>query len=711
MATVDRSLMRFALFALVALLLPVHFVQATDITVNSGCSLAQAIDAANRNITDTDTGTCPAGSNSETDTIILSRSVTANADFLIIGNLIIDGKGRTINKVGFEASGTQSPNITLKNVTLSGSHMSQGLVHFNPQSAAKLIISNSTLRNASASGSYGAIYVGSSHATVEISDSRILNNTATDAAALHMNAGTVTLSNSTISGNSSSRTTEDSRGGAIHMEANSTSSLTIKNSRILNNKTTGDGGGVSARSTLTIENSVISGNSAFLGGGIYIHNAGTATIKNSTFSNNKGTTKADGGSGYGGGIYAQSDVNISGSAFSGNSSRWGGGLMVFAASTKTVNITNSSFYGNRATAFYGGGIMAYSGTLNLTHVTIANNSAVHSSGGGGIYVQSGMTTNAYNTLIAGNTSPHDTLDDCSGALNSNTGNLIADGSCSPKTSEDPKLYSAIGSPGYLPLLGGSAAIDAADTTTCNTLNPKVDQRGVERPVGEACDIGAYEGTYVPPPPESGGGGSGGPPVETFTHTAEKVQERTGVKLSATFGLRSGVQFQQVSGAQIGNQEVLDLGVIQAIDVWAYVEQGVEVCFPQSGGIVFLDSANSPRTISPVRAYSSASGTCAWLDRPGQVILVEKLPAPAFVAPANGEATEGPAVSLEWCRVRTMDFLKVRSAPRFGDNIMTVLRSGSSLIATARTTNWFNVTVDGKSGWISADYVTSSGNCG
>jgi hypothetical protein len=41
------------------------------------------------------------------------------------------------------------------------------------------------------------------------------------------------------------------------------------------------------------------------------------------------------------------------------------------------------------------------------------------------------------------------------------------------------------------LLAGSAAIDAANTTVC----PATDQRGVARPQGAGCDVGAFE--FVP----------------------------------------------------------------------------------------------------------------------------------------------------------------------------------------------------------------------
>ena len=48
------------------------------------------------------------------------------------------------------------------------------------------------------------------------------------------------------------------------------------------------------------------------------------------------------------------------------------------------------------------------------------------------------------------------------------------------------------------LLPGSPAIDAGSATNC----PATDQRGVPRPYGSGCDIGAYE-LSLPAPPASG----------------------------------------------------------------------------------------------------------------------------------------------------------------------------------------------------------------
>ena len=48
------------------------------------------------------------------------------------------------------------------------------------------------------------------------------------------------------------------------------------------------------------------------------------------------------------------------------------------------------------------------------------------------------------------------------------------------------------------LLGGSPAIDAIPPLSCAVTT---DQRGVARPYGDGCDIGAYE--YEPPAPVGG----------------------------------------------------------------------------------------------------------------------------------------------------------------------------------------------------------------
>jgi len=133
--------------------------------------------------------------------------------------------------------------------------------------------------------------------------------------------------------------------------------------------------------------------------------------------------------------------------------------------------------------------------LTVKNSTFSGNSA--SVNGGGL-----RNTNALsfaNTIIANSLSGGD----CSGGdVNTNINNLVEDGGCSSNGSHflsgvEPNLDSLADNGGptqTMALLAGSPAIDAGDTTTCaaSPVNA-LDQRGVTRPVGASCDIGAYEG--------------------------------------------------------------------------------------------------------------------------------------------------------------------------------------------------------------------------
>ncbi len=100
-----------------------------------------------------------------------------------------------------------------------------------------------------------------------------------------------------------------------------------------------------------------------------------------------------------------------------------------------------------------------------------------------------------------------------------------------------------------------------------------------------------------------------------------LQTATGMTFEATYGLDSGVHFRQLDGAGIGIQSIIDAGYLAALDVYGYVEQGVEVCFPQIGRVVFLDARTMPRAIVPLNATVRDGMTCVFLDSPGSLVLL------------------------------------------------------------------------------------------
>lgn len=180
----------------------------------------------------------------------------------------------------------------------------------------------------------------------------------------------------------------------------------------------------------------------------------------------------------------------------------GGGI----SSSGHLTLINSTIISNTAD-FNGGGLMSFSSSaITLTNVTIVNNTSnTDNSGGdgGGIYT-SGVITMA-NTILAGN-KEYSTANDCFGTLTSQGYNLIQTTSdCTINgtttgniTGQDPLISPLQESGGvafvYIPL-SGSPAIDTGNPAAPGSGGnacPTTDQRGVARPIGPRCDMGAVE---------------------------------------------------------------------------------------------------------------------------------------------------------------------------------------------------------------------------
>ena len=147
------------------------------------------------------------------------------------------------------------------------------------------------------------------------------------------------------------------------------------------------------------------------------------------------------------------------------------------------------------------GIYNQNSSTTVTNSTFSGISA--SADGGGIF---GAAT-LKNTIVANSPAGGN----CSETITDDGGNLEWPGNaCGFALSADPKLGPLADNGGPTQthaLQPGSAAIDAA----VGCPPPATDQRGVSRPQGGACDIGAFE--FVPPPDTT-------PPTLTFTHTAD-----------------------------------------------------------------------------------------------------------------------------------------------------------------------------------------------
>ena len=190
------------------------------------------------------------------------------------------------------------------------------------------------------------------------------------------------------------------------------------------------------------------------------------------------TPNGDGGGFYFNGVGA----TISQSTVSGNSASGGDGGGIYV-NGNTFTLTNCTVTGNDSVD--GGGIFIIGNTATLIAGTIASNTATNLGGG----LENLSTPQLQGVIVANNTGGN-----CDGTVTDGGTNLQFPGTtCGVSiTSADPLLgpLADNGGPTQTMALGvGSPAIDA-NTESCPP--PAIDQRGIARPQGAACDIGAFE---------------------------------------------------------------------------------------------------------------------------------------------------------------------------------------------------------------------------
>jgi len=268
-----------------------------------------------------------------------------------------------------------------------------------------------------------------------------------------------------------------------------------------------DGGGIyNCFGTLTVIDSIITGNrissghgSFGYGAGIYNCPSSTLTLINTTISNNSALI--------GGAICNGGMLTIMNSTLSGNVARQheGGaianyGTLIITNSTFSGNVARSSLLGSVAGGILNGGLFQSAGTLAINNSTLSGNVA-RGGKGGGIFNVKGSTVVLQNSIVANNAGGN-----CSGAVTSHGYNLSSDGTCDFDSTgdlndTDPKLGSLRNNGGptkTLALLPGSPAIDSGNPSGCTDRRGhllKTDQRGQPRHDKEdagGCDRGAYE---------------------------------------------------------------------------------------------------------------------------------------------------------------------------------------------------------------------------
>jgi predicted outer membrane repeat protein len=396
---------------------------------------------------------CASGCNYTSIKAAIAASTTVDGDTLAIGAGTYTEPGIVVNKsLILQGAGAASTRVQ----AASSLNAANARV-FTIPIGVSVTIRKLTIRYGSTSGLGGGV---SNSGTLTLTNTTVSGNTAETGGGISNYQGTLALTNTTVSGNTAS-----SDGGGLY---SSQGTLTLINSTVSGNTVeAGAGGGLANGGILTLINSTVSGNTSVVNGGGGLFNGGTATLINSTVSGNTAPQDA------GGGLNNPGTATLTNSTVSGNTAGLGGGLYNFRG---TLTLINSTVSGN-STGSSSGGLHSDGGQIQLTNSIVADN--LH---GGDCWYYPGSTI----------TSSHGY-------------NLDSDGSCELTASTDL--------PGVDPLLGplqdnggptlthallpSSPAIDAIPwgTNGCGT-SLIADQRWQARPqpAGGACDIGAYEVT-------------------------------------------------------------------------------------------------------------------------------------------------------------------------------------------------------------------------
>lgn len=393
---------------------------------------------------------------------------------LTLQNTTVRNNTAAENGGGIWASGVTTINnsVIANNSAFTGG----GLISFGGVGGI-FRINNTTFSGNVVSESGGAILNGNDD--VQIFGSTFINNTVQDSGgggAIFNVGGTIDITASVFEGN---RALGTAIGGAVvNVQLGE---INMYGSIVRNNSTLTNGGGlVSGLATFNVFDSLITGNSANGGGGIY----GLPSNVTPTFAVHRST-------------------------ISNNTASFLGGGALFEGNQTTSFFYNSTFTGNSSPTFGGGIGLNAGGQVAVHYSTIAENNStqfINSVGGANFFAG---TATVEGTIIANNNNTDCSATNASTSLGFNVstspaGGIPVDRWCSfipldptdlPGT--DP-LLSPLAANGNIgvsyTLQAGSPALDINPGACPGVLNG-IDQRGVPR-TGGTCDAGSISGDTV-----------------------------------------------------------------------------------------------------------------------------------------------------------------------------------------------------------------------
>ena len=313
----------------------------------------------------------------------IDSAVVQLEDLTITGNETVGGNGN--GEVGGGGIYASHADVSMQNVTVS-----ENRVTGNSSDGGGILVryGSLTMDGCHVEGNTAPDCGGGMilrHSELNAAKSFFENNTAKYGAGIYfgdtpneVEEGCSGEHNHLITGSAISGNTASNIGGGMYV--GTTSNLTLRDSKLLNNDGASQGGAIVAYSAGTIEldGVSISENTAESGAGIYalctaVGNTDIRLLNGTAIDTNTAT-------GYGGGIYADAlantlSVTAENSSVSGNTAAGGAGIFTYKTGSAVINVDLQSgavMHDNAATGM-GGAIYAY----NDANINIAKNSAVY----------------------------------------------------------------------------------------------------------------------------------------------------------------------------------------------------------------------------------------------------------------------------------------------------------------------------------------------
>jgi uncharacterized repeat protein (TIGR01451 family)/CSLREA domain-containing protein len=495
----------------------------SDVLVDdSECALREAIIAAN---TDSAVGGCTSGSGADTiefspalvrPAIFVLTTTGPNEDGALTGDLDISGT-LTINGAGQDQ------------IIVDGNQTDRA---FEIRSGARVTVHGLTIQHGNPGTADGGGFVIDQTGILTLTNSLVFSNTAASGGGLKV-MGALRLSTSVIQGNQGGGVGNEggaltlsqvdvisntggygvaNSGGSLAFDtgfvagnqggiynANNVSGASVINLTIVNNTGSGiyNSGGPFAV-VLTLRQSKVMSNTALVGAGVYNEgNGATMTIYQTRLAYNVAASS-------GGGVWNWGSMSIISSTIDHNRAASGAGIR---HNKGNLVLTNDTLSFNAATDNGGGLYSDSESSTLLVNVTVDSNHTNGVPGTGGSLYLDNTTVSLKNTIVSNNGAEGNCGFNLPATLTSADHNLDSGTTCGLAATGDitntapllGPLHDNGGSTPTQALLPGSPAIDRGTNNGC----PTTDQRGLHRPQGASCDIGAYENVNAIDPTAAG----------------------------------------------------------------------------------------------------------------------------------------------------------------------------------------------------------------